>query len=216
LFLEKRDDMTLTSVKYILLLLIVSISPAIAQEAPNTELVEKDGQWAQAIVENGDTLLIMDLDEVNFTVPRTFKSIEDRNKYYKYKRYALVAYPYAVKAIKIFNETEYVTQNMKKKKRKKHIKRLQRELKDEFEAPLRKLTRTQGLLLMKMIEKETKRSMYDLLKGLRGGLTARYWQTLSRLYGYNLKDGYIIGNDTIMDIILEDLDVSYKLPVYED
>ena len=206
-------------IHYLALIFVLPFLPhvySIAQEAPNTELIQKEGEWTRAIIENGDTLILMTLDEVNFTVPRTFESSEDRKRYYKYKRYALVVYPYATKAIKIFEETEYVTQNMRKKQRKKHIKRLQKQLKEEFEAPLRKLTRTQGLLLMKMIEKETGTSMYDLLKGLRGGMTARYWQTMAKFYGYNLKDGYIIGKDVIMDIILEDLDVSYELPINED
>ena len=100
---------------------------------------------------------------------------------------------------------------MKKRKRKKHIKRLQKELKKEFKEPLKKLTKTQGLILVKMIEKELDTPFYKLVKGLRGGMTAAYWNQLGKLYGYQLKDKYTPGEDPILDAVLNDLDISYDL-----
>jgi len=183
-----------------------------AQEAPNTEYVRINGEWAPAIIADGDTLILMELDEVTFSAPRTFKDKQEEAKYNKYKRYATVVYPYAVKAIKIFAETDYVTRNMKKKDRKKHIKRLQKELKEEFEDPLKKLTKTQGYILVEMIENEREESMYELIKSLKNGFSARYWQTMGKFFNYDLKDQYTRGDDYILDMILDDLDVSYEIP----
>ena len=61
-----------------------------------------------------------------------------------------------------------------------------------------------------MIEKELDKPFYDLLKNLRGSFTASYWSTMGRMYGYRFKDGYIEGEDPVMDAVLHDFDVSYK------
>ena len=165
----------------------------------------------QLITEEGDTILIANLDDVSITSPREFENREDYLLYMKYRKYANIVFPYAKEAIRIFRETEYATTTMKKRARNKYIKQLQKELKEEFEDPLKDLTRTQGMILTKMIERELDTPMYDLLKSLRGGMTASYWSSISRFYGYNLKEGYIIGEDPILDAVLEDFDVSYRL-----
>lgn len=164
------------------------------------------------ITEVGDTLLLADdLDAVSITSPRAFKTKEERRKYYKYKRYALKVYPYAVTAIKIFRQLEVATATMKRRERRKYVKKLQREYEEEFKEPLKKLTKTQGKILIKMIEKELDDNFYDLLKGLRGGLNARFWQTAGKFYGYNLKDGYTQGEDSILDMVMGDLNISYEI-----
>ena len=168
-----------------------------------------NGELVPYTVVEGDTLLLADLDDVSVSSPRSFKDIDERRKFLKYKRYANVVYPYAVKAIKIFRETEEVTRTMKKRKRQKHIKRLQKEMEDELKEPLKKLTKTQGYILIKMIEKELDTPFYDLVRNLRGSFVAGYWNQLGRLNGYRIKDGYIEGEDRILDIILHDYDVSH-------
>ena len=62
-----------------------------------------------------------------------------------------------------------------------------------------------------MIERELETTMFQLLKELNGGFSASKWQTVGKLYGYNLKDGYIPGVDRIMDAILQDFDISHKI-----
>jgi len=168
-----------------------------------------NGELVTYMVVENDTLLIADLEGFSVSSPRTFKNNEERRKFLKYKRYANVVYPYAVKAIRIFRETDEVTRTMKKRKKQKHIKRLQKEMEDELKEPLKKLTKTQGYILIKMIEKELDTPFYDLVKNLRGGFVAGYWNQLGRLNGYRIKDGYSIGEDPILDIILQDYDVSH-------
>jgi hypothetical protein len=163
------------------------------------------------ITPEGDTILLATLDDITLTSPRSFESREDYLKYMKYRRYAVVVFPYAREAIRIFRETERATQELNKRKSKRYIRKLQKELKEEFEDKLKQLTRTQGYILVKMIEKELDTPMYDLVKDLRNGLTASYWNTFSSFYGYSLKDGYIEGEDPILDSVLQDFDISYDL-----
>ena len=129
----------------------------------------------------------------------------------KFRRYAAIVYPYAKEAIRIFKETEHVTNTMSKRKRKKHIKKLQEELKQEFEEPLSRLTKLQGKILVKMIEKELDKNMFDLIKGVRGRIAAMYWHNASKLYSYDLKEGYSRGTYDILDAVLDDFDVSYRI-----
>ena len=173
--------------------------------------IQVDGQVMTIFIsDEGDTLhLASDLEEVTLTSFRKFKNNTDRRRYYKYRRYALKVYPFAVKAIKIFREMEVATATMKKRKRRKYIKKLQKEYDDEFRPKLKKLTRTQGKILIKMIEKELDSNFYDLLKELRGSFNARIWQTTAKFYKINLKDGYIKGEDEILDVVLGDLNISY-------
>lgn len=164
----------------------------------------------QIITEKGDTLLIANLNDISVSSPREFKNRDEYLLYMKYRRYALIVYPYAKEAIRIFRETERATNEMKDRERKRYIRKLQRELETEFEEPLKNLTRTQGYVLVKMVERELDTDMYELIKSLRGGVTASYWGTFSRFYGFRLKDGYVVGNDPILDVVLQDFDISYK------
>lgn len=164
----------------------------------------------QIITEKGDTLLIANLDDISISSPRSFKNRDEYLLYMKYRRYALIVYPYAKEAIRIFRETEWATNEMKDRARKRYIRKLQRELETEFEEPLKNLTRTQGYVLVKMVERELDTNIYDLIKSLRGSVTASYWGTFSRFYGFRLKDGYVVGNDPILDVVLQDFDISYK------
>lgn len=161
------------------------------------------------IDECGDTIIMASLEDVSVTSLRKFETREDVYRYRRYKRYALEVYPYAVEAIRIFRQVEALTDDMKPRQRRKYIKKLQRDLKEKFRKPLMGLSKTQGLILFKMIEKELDTPVYELIRELRNGLTATYWQAMGGLYGHNLKEGYIPGEDPILDAVLNDLDISY-------
>ncbi|MFT5383025.1 MAG: hypothetical protein ACI8X3_003612 [Saprospiraceae bacterium] len=195
----------------ILFLLFAMTAYSFAQTS-NKERIERimiDGEVVSALITETDTIMIADLEEVSVSSPLSFKDDEERKRYRKYRYYANKVYPYAVEAIKIFREVDYVTQTMSNKKRKKHIKRLNKQLKEEFKEPLKNLTKTQGLIMIKMIEKELGKSFYDLVKSLRGGLTAGYWNQLGKFYGYHLKEGYVVGDDHLLDLVLHDFDISH-------
>ena len=175
------------------------------------EIIEIDGQIVTAVITGKDTIILARFDDVRITDFRSFNSNYDYMRYKRLRQHAIVVYPYAVEAIKIFKEVEHLTQTMKKRKRKKHIKKLQKRLKTEFEDPLKSLTKNQGKLMVKMIERELDSNMFDLLKGLRGRFTAMYWNQFSKLYGYKLKQGWEEGKDPILDAVLQDFDISYEI-----
>ena len=182
--------------------LLVSLS---AQTAA-TDDFDVNGQY---ITEEGDTLLLAaDLRGVSITSKRKFANAREEWLYKKYYRYCNVVYPIAQDAIDIFEETQYVTATYNKRQRRKHIRRLQRELKEKFEDRLRNLTKLQGKILVKMIEKELDTPMHYLIKDLRGGMTATYWTTFAGFYGYKLKKGYTPGEDPLLDMVMRDYELS--------
>jgi hypothetical protein len=182
-----------------------------AQGTPETQKIRIDGQVVTAIITEEDTLYVADLGDVSITSKRKFSSKAEYALYLKYRRYANKVYPYAVDAIRIFRELEEVIKTMKPKHQRKHIRRLQKELKNQFEDPLKNLNKTQGRILVHMIEKELDRPMYFLIKDLKNRFTAGYWNAAGKLYGYRLRKGYIMGVDPILDIVLEDFDISHEL-----
>ncbi len=205
---------------YTLLIVLISLSisaqgtdsiPALDKDLDMFETKVNGRVMTAMITETGDTLIMANLDDISITSLRTFKDDADYKKYMKFKRYAAVVYPYAKEAIRIFREMEVATQELNRRKRKKHIKRLQDELKTEFEAPLTKLTKLQGKIMIKMIEKELNTPMYDLIKNLRGGFAASYWNNMGKLFSYDLKTGYVPGQYEILDAVLNDFDISYRI-----
>jgi len=171
-----------------------------------------DGQVVTVMIsEAGDTIVVAELEDVSVTSMRKFKSSKERRHYLRMRYHANQVYPYAVEAIKVFRELEATTTDMKKRNRKKHIKRLQKDLEKTFKGPLKKLTRTQGRILIKMIERELDVPMYNLVKELRGGFSAAYWSTFSKMYDIDIKQGYNKEDDPILEAILSGMDVSHTV-----
>ncbi|MGB0861635.1 MAG: DUF4294 domain-containing protein [Saprospiraceae bacterium] len=185
-----------------------------AQPKDSLNKVEKgvfDGEVVEFLItENGDTVILASLGEVAIT-HNLYSNRKEQYHHYRVKKRAVKVHKYAEDAIRIFNEVQNVTNNMKRRKRKKHIKRLQKELKSEFDAPLRKLSRYEGFVLMCMIERELDMPLYDLVKDLRGWWSANYWNSLASIYGYNIKDGYDPNRDPILENVLRDLKISNEL-----
>ena len=161
-----------------------------------------------ALIQDGDTMIIANLANVNVSSPKKFDNHNDYLLYMKYRRYAGIVFPYAKEAIRIFNEADYATKEMKKRKRKRHLRKLAKELKIKFERPLKGLSKTQGKILIKMIERELGQSMFVLIKNTNGWWKAMYWNKASRIFGYRLKEAYKYGDDPILDIVLMDFDFS--------
>ncbi len=179
-------------------------------EEAREESVTIEGHVFTAYITGNDTIIMADLDDISVSSPKNFKNRADRRKYRKYRFYGAKVYPYALKAIRIFKDVEDATENMGRRKRKRYLRKKYKQLKREFKKPLKNLTKTQGMLLIKMIEKELDTPFYDLMKGMRGGFTASYWHQMGKFYDYNLKEGYVEGVDPILDIVLHDFDISYK------
>ncbi len=199
--------------KKLLVGIIMIVGASYNPQAQTMGTVTIDGNiYPFSVDECGDTIILASLQDVAVSSFRTFDDPDDFRRYRLYRHYATIVYPYAVEAIRQYREVEYAETVMGKRKYKKFVKNLHNELKDEYKDPLKGLTKTQGLILTKMIERELDTPIFYVVKELRGGLTAFYWGTISSFAGYHLKDGYTEGEDEVLDAVLQDFNISYTLP----
>ena len=159
----------------------------------------------RAEIVDGDTILVQSLRIVLVYEPRTFSSKKEKRRYSKLKRDVLKVYPYAKLAGERLRDYESRMDVMKnEREKKKFLKQVEQDLQDEFGDELTDLTITQGTILLTLVDRETGDTSYELVKQLRGTISAFFWQSLARLFGHNLKDRYDADGDQEMieDIIL--------------
>lgn len=163
-----------------------------------------DGILLNGIVIDGDTFPIIYLETVVIEDKMKFKTKKQYEKWTKLKYNVRVTYPYAIIAAARLKEYENVLNTIKDEEQKKeYMKVVEKNLKKEFEKDLKKLTMSQGKILIKLIDRETGRTSYDLVKQLRGNFSAWMWQGLAKLFGSDLKSEYDEkGEDKLIEIAI--------------
>lgn len=166
-----------------------------------------------AKVEDGDTTLIMQLPEVNVYAMRFFDKKRDIKKVERLVYHIKKAYPYAKLAgIKLREIENQLSELESDKERRKLMKQTEKEISDQFTPELKRLTFTQGKILIKLIDRETGDTSYDLVKDLRGGFRAFFYQGFAKIWGFNLKTNYDPENneeDELIESIVTMIDAGY-------
>lgn len=156
------------------------------------------------IIFEGDTLLI-ELDEVLLLKKLKFNSIYDRRYYYWYRKKVLKAYPFAKLASERLETLNERLENIKsKRKKKEYTKKIQKYMEGEFTDQLKKLTRTEGRILIKLLHRQTGIIAYDLVKDYRSGWKAFWYNTTANMFDLSLKDIYDPLNNK-EDYLIEDI-----------
>ena len=117
---------------------------------------------------------------------------KDWRKYYRLVHNFSKSYPYALVARKLVTKADstITADRLKGAKREKYISAVQKELFEVFEGQMRKLTVSQGALIMKLIDREVGKSSYDIIKGYKSGIAAGFWQGIAKAFGSDLKKPY--------------------------
>lgn len=156
------------------------------------------------IIFEGDTLLI-ELNEVKLLKKLKFKTKFDRRYYYWYRKKTFKAYPYAKMAADRLEVINKRLDSIKSKsKKRKYTKRVQKYVEKEFTAQLKKLTKTEGRILIKLIHRQTGETAFDLVKGLRSGWKAFWYNSTAKMFKLSLKDTYDPKNN-YKDFLVEDI-----------
>ena len=146
--------------------------------------------FLEIIENNGDTLPHVELDEIPI-FPRKFSSRKDERKYGRLLAKVKKVYPYAKIAAELLGEYDERYQSTNDSKlRRKYVKEAESKLFDQYGTQLKKLTISEGRILIKLIDRETEHTSYELIKDLKGGLSAFFWQGIAKIFGNNLKDEY--------------------------
>lgn len=152
----------------------------------------------------GDTLLI-ELDEIFLLKTLKFKTDYDRRYYIWYRKKTLKAYPYAkLAADRLETLNERLDKIKSKRKKKEYIRVIQNYMEGEFTDQLKKLTRTEGEILIKLMHRQTGHTAYDLVKDYRSGWKAFWYNTTANMFKLSLKDEYDPLHDK-NDFIIEDV-----------
>ena len=152
------------------------------------------GQQEQPIyIIEGDTLAnpYVDLGEVIVLPSLKFDSYNDYLTYYRLRKRTLKVYSYAKMAserLVVLNDR--LSKIKRKRARKRYTKRVERYLEGEFKDELKRLTRSEGRILVKLIHRETGQTTHGLIKKLRSGWRAFVYQTTAKLFDIDLKTTY--------------------------
>lgn len=165
------------------LIFILAFSTSFAQDV--------NFQVLRSTVVGGDTLPHILLDEVTIVPPWKFRSERERRNYGRLLINIKKTLPYArIAGVKLQAINDSLMHIKGDKGRRQYLRTAEKELFSEFEAPLRKLTFSQGRMLIRLIDRETGSTSYNLIKEYKGGVPAFFWQGIARLFGANLKDEY--------------------------
>ena len=178
--------------------LLCSVTDLAAQEPQQDNSVV-----TRAVVEGSDTLPIIELPEVVVYERRDFEYLYLKRRYRRMIRNIKKAYPFAqIAGVKLKELDNHLATLNSEKEQKAYINQAEKEIMDQFEKQVKRLTVTQGIILVKLIDRETGRTSYQVIKELKGGFTAFFWQGIARIFGNNLKTEYDPENQ---DKVMEDI-----------
>lgn len=173
--------------KLILILIILIPLVAFTQEPTN----EAQVIVCRATILDGDTVPYMYLDPAHIYAPIVFKNKTKAIEFTRLVRYVKKVYPYAKYIGLKYTEYNDLLSNIESRtKRERTKERLEQSLRSQFEGELVKLTFTQGKILMKLIDRETTYTTYEVVDHFKGGFQAVFWNSFGKFFGYDLKDEY--------------------------
>lgn len=173
------------------------------------EPVKQDSTAVEYYYIDGDSIpvSIIDLDAVVVLNKLKFNSKEDRIRYLILKRKTLKVYPYAKLAAERLLELNKRLETLEKKSAKRqYAKIIQKYIEDEFSAELKKMTRTEGQILVKLIHRQTGKTTFQLIKELRSGWRAFWFNNTAKFFDISLKEEFNpldVSEDYLIEDILE-------------
>ncbi len=169
-------------------------------------------------VKPGDTLLV-ELNEFSLLPKHKFKSQIDIRYYYWFRRKVFKVYPYAKLASERLDSLNIRLERIKSKsKRKKYTRLIQDYIEGEFTDQIKKMTTTEGRILIKLIHRQTGLTAFNNIKGLRSGWKAFWYNTTANVFKLSLKSEYhpeLNNEDFLIEDVLQRAFQSDKL-VYQD
>ncbi|MBQ8653244.1 MAG: DUF4294 domain-containing protein [Alistipes sp.] len=183
----------------LLLLLVGGDAMAQRRSTPSpTRGVRRSG-WA---VMGQDSTLQVDILPVY-----VFNKKADLRRYRRLVDAVKKVYPLAQIAKQKMHDMEGELLTLSKKEQRKYIKQCYKQILDEYTPVAKRMTRTQGRVLVKLIDRETDYTAYEVIREFRGGFVASFWQGIGRIFGHNLKSEYDKENE---DRVLEQIVLYYE------
>ena len=192
---------------YIIILLIGFSGFSQDNRSEPQDTIENDSIEKHYMIIAGDSIPreAIDLEEVVLLRKLKFDSNSDRKRYLILRRKTRKVYPYAKLASERLVELNSRLDDIKSKRnRKKYTKIIQDYIEDEFSAELKKLTRTEGQILVKLIHRQTGITTFELVKELKSGWRAFWYNTTASMFDISLKEEYHPESNQ-EDFLIEDI-----------
>lgn len=155
------------------------------------------------VTPEGDTVLVVIFNEITVYPPMKFKDKKQEEFYWRTVRDVKRTLPYAKLICETLLETyEYIETFPTQKERERYLKEMEGAVFEQYKPVLKRFSRNQARMLVKLIQRETNQSGYDILKAFLGSFRATFWQGFGRLFGVNLKGKYSPATDAA-DAIIE-------------
>ena len=143
------------------------------------------------IDEQGDSMLALYLKDLPVYPARKFKNKKEEEFYWRTVRNVKLTLPYAKLIAETLLETyEYIETFPTKKEREDYLKQMEKALFEQYKPVLKRFSKTQAKVLIKLIQRETNQSSYDIVKAFMGSFRASFWQGFGKLFGVSLKSKY--------------------------
>jgi hypothetical protein len=193
------------------ILFLLGFSTIVVGQDTNWIKLDTAGRYhlLQIVDRDGVKLPEIELEDVVVTGRRTlgarFQAWRYERLIYNVKR----VYPYSLMVrVKYWEVNQQLELIPDENKRKEYLKQLEKDLLNEFEDDMRSMTITQGRILIKLIDRETSNSSYDLIREYRSFITATFWQGIARIFGSNLKSKYDPeGEDYLIERIINEIEM---------
>ncbi|MFO7932784.1 MAG: DUF4294 domain-containing protein [Bacteroidales bacterium] len=165
----------------------------------------------RGVIRGVDTIPMITLPEIRVYNARDYEYLFLKRRYRRLIHHVKKAYPYAKIAGSSLKELDrHLATLSGEKERKAYVEQAEKQIMEEFESQVKKLTITQGIILVKLIDRETGRTSYEVIKDLKGGLTAFFWQGIARIFGNNLKATYDPdGQDRVIEDIVRGIEAGF-------
>ncbi|PWN62853.1 DUF4294 domain-containing protein [Chryseobacterium viscerum] len=137
---------------------------------------------------NGEPVVV--LDELILVNKPRFNNQLDRNYYYFLNKKLYRVYPLFVTALQQYRDIQKDMNDMDSKAKRKFVRERQNMLADQYEKQLRDLTTTEGQVFAKLMNRATGKNVFEIIKELRGGWSAFWWNVKGKMADIDLKDGY--------------------------
>lgn len=161
-----------------------------AADEPELKIKAYKGYY-HFVDEYGDTVRMTVIRDIYVYTPLKFKNKKEEEFYWRTVRDVRKTLPYAKMAFNTLCETyEYINTIPDKKEREAHLKRLEKEIFEQYKPAIKGFTKGQGKMLLKLINRETDQSSYNIVKAFLGSFRAGFWQTFGRFFGMNMKMKY--------------------------
>lgn len=156
------------------------------------------------VMEAGDSIKYVEMNNVYVFAPLTFKNDRQRNAYNRLVYNVKKVLPIAKEVNRAILETyEYLQTLPNEKARKEHLKLVEKSVKEQYTPRMKKLTLSQGKLLIKLINRETNSSSYELVQAFLGSSKAAFYQTFAWMFGASLKKEYDpMGKDRLTERVV--------------